>query len=132
MTLRLRRPGALITALATAAAVLGLATPANAAIHRCSISGDMTNCTTVTGIDPGSWLQMRTGPGYGYANVPHGTLLNGDEVGLICWTTGDGAADNPNYRYWMLIDLGVRSGYVNDWYLNTGNPSVWQQQIRHC
>ncbi|MEU1107152.1 hypothetical protein ABZ408_40380 [Streptomyces tibetensis] len=57
--MRPRRPGALITALATAATVLGLATPADAAIHRCSISGDMTNCTVVTGIDPGSWREVR-------------------------------------------------------------------------
>ncbi|MEU5396404.1 hypothetical protein [Streptomyces tibetensis] len=129
--MRPRRPGALITALATAATVLGLATPADAAIHRCSISGDMTNCTVVTGIDPGSWLQMCTGPGYGYAHVPHGTLVNGDEVGLSCWTTGDGAADNLIFATGCSSTWG-RSGYVNDWHPNTGDPSVWQQQIRHC
>lgn len=76
------------------------------------------------------WLQMRTGPGYG--DVPYGRLNNGAEVGLDCWATGDGAADNPNYRYWMRIDTGVRSGFVNDWYLDTGSPAVWQQRIPQC
>lgn len=54
------------------------------------------------------------------------------EARLKCWSTGDGAADNPNYRYWMYTDTGVRAGWVNDWYLDTGNPAVWQQRIPHC
>ncbi|MFJ2241172.1 hypothetical protein [Streptomyces sp. NPDC087859] len=86
-----------------------------------------------TGIDAGSWLQLRTGPGHRYADVPYGRLDNRAEVGLKCWSTGDGAADNPNYRYWMRVEVGNSySGYVNDWYLNTGSPDVWKQQIRQC
>ncbi|GAA4889022.1 hypothetical protein ACFPM3_18900 [Streptomyces coeruleoprunus] len=123
------------TAVTAVAALMATAAPANAAIHRCTISGDWTNCTTVTGIDPGSWLQVRTGPGYGYGpiNLAYSRLYNGDEVGLTCWRTGDGAYDNPNYRYWMAVDVGNSNwGYVNDWYLNTGSPEVWKQHIRQC
>ncbi|MES5820714.1 hypothetical protein [Streptomyces sp. RG80] len=132
MNLRSRTGRALFAVSAASAATLGLVTPAEAAIHDCRVSGDRANCAYVTGIDPGSWLQMRTGPGYGYADVPSGRLDNGREVGLACWTTGDGAADNPNYRYWMRVDVGVRSGFVNDWYLDTGSPAVWQQRIPQC
>ncbi|MFF8103470.1 hypothetical protein ACF07S_27715 [Streptomyces sp. NPDC016640] len=132
MKLRRRAGTGLFAAAAALAATLGLVTPAEAAIHDCQVSGDRAICAYVTGIDPGSWLQMRTGPGYGYADVPNGRLGNGQEVGLSCWTTGDGAADNPNYRYWMRVDVGVRSGFVNDWYLDTGNPDVWKQRIRQC
>ena len=33
----------------------------------------------------------------------------------------------------MSLELpNSRWGYVNDWYLNTGNPDVWKQQIRQC
>ncbi|MFJ3669622.1 hypothetical protein ACIPSE_24515 [Streptomyces sp. NPDC090106] len=132
MTFRRRAGTGLLAGTAALAATVGLVTPAEAAVHECRISGDRTNCAYVTGIDPGSWLQMRTGPGYGYADVAHGRLDNGEEVGLGCWTTGDGAADNPNYRYWIQVDTGIRSGFVNDWYLDTGNAAVWQQRLPHC
>ncbi|WP_328841467.1 hypothetical protein [Streptomyces europaeiscabiei] len=123
------------TAVAAVAALLGTAVPANAAIHQCERSGSWIPCTTVTGIDPGSYLLVRRGPGYGYDSIEaaYSRLYNGNEVGLSCWKLGDGAFDNPNYRYWMSIELpNSRSGYVNDWYLNTGNPDVWKQQIRQC
>lgn len=124
-------------AACVAAAVLGaglLSTgSAQASVFPCNVSGHVINCTTVTGIDPGSYLQVRQGPGYGYPNQwgwPR--LNNGDRVGLACWTTGDGAADNSGYRYWMRIDNGIAFGYVNDWYLSTGGPGSWQQIIRQC
>ncbi|MFF9625718.1 hypothetical protein [Streptomyces griseosporeus] len=125
----------LATAATATAALLGTAAPANAAIYQCVKNDHQQPCTTVTGIDPGSYLLVRTGPGYGYPSieVAYSRLFNGDEVGLSCWTTGDGAYDNPNYHYWMSIDLpNSRWGYVNDWYLTTGNPDVWKQQLRQC
>ncbi|MFJ3669623.1 hypothetical protein ACIPSE_24520 [Streptomyces sp. NPDC090106] len=126
---------ALATALLTAGTLLSTATPASADVYPCRMSDSTIPCTTVTGIDPGSWLQVRTGPGYGYGPIAeaYSRLYNGNQVGITCWTTGDGAVDNPNYRYWMRVEVGNSySGYVNDWYLNTGNSAVWKQQIRQC
>lgn len=125
----------LATVFATAATVMVTAAPANAATYPCERSGSIIPCTTVTGIDPGSWLQVRTGPGYGYGPIEqaYSRLYNGNEVGLGCWTTGDGAVDNPNYRYWMMVELpNSRTGFVNDWYLNSGSPDVWKQQVERC
>ncbi|KAF3468609.1 hypothetical protein [Streptomyces sp. Tu 3180] len=126
---------AVVTAAAAVTTLLGTAAPANAAIHQCMRSGSWINCTTVTGIDPGSYLMVRTGPGYAYGPIDaaYSRLYNGNEVGLSCWKLGDGAYDNPGYRYWMSVELtNSRSGWVNDWYLNTGHPDVWKQQIREC
>ena len=112
------------TAVAAVAALQGTAVPANAAIHQCERSGSWI-----------PYLLVRRGPGYGYDSIEaaYSRLYNGNEVGLSCWKLGDGAYDNPNYRYWMSIELpNSRWGYVNDWYLNTGNPDVWKQQIRQC
>ncbi|MES5820715.1 hypothetical protein [Streptomyces sp. RG80] len=123
------------TVFATAATMMATATPANAAIYTCRMSDANIPCTTVTGIDPGSWLQVRTAPSYsaGPIDQAYSRLYNGNQVGITCWTTGEGAADNPNYRYWMHIEVGnSRSGYVNDWYLDTGGPATWKQQIRQC
>ncbi|MEU5324558.1 hypothetical protein AB0G67_48815 [Streptomyces sp. NPDC021056] len=50
-------------AFATAATLMGTATPATAATYPCQVSGSTLPCTAVTGIDPGSWPQVRTGPG---------------------------------------------------------------------
>ena len=112
-------------AFATAATLMGTATPANAATYPCQMSGSTIPCTTVTGIDPGY--------GHGPIAQAYSRLYNGNQVGLTCWTLGDGAYDNPNYRYWMRVEVGNSySGYVNDWYLNTGSPDVWKQQIRQC
>ncbi|KUN84308.1 hypothetical protein [Streptomyces griseoruber] len=125
----------LATVFATATMLLSTATSANAAIYPCQMSDSTIPCTTVTGIDPGSWLQVRTGPGYGYGPIAdaYSRLYNGDQVGITCWRLGDGAYDNPNYRYWMRVEVGgSNSGYVNDWYLNTGSADVWKQQIRQC
>ncbi|WP_326758004.1 hypothetical protein OG418_44615 [Streptomyces phaeochromogenes] len=123
--------GAVLTAAASA--VLVGAGPAGAAIHQCSISGDRTNCAYVTGIDAGSHLAVRTGPSYGAAKSPvFGQYHNGDQLGLICWTTGDPDADGNGYRYWMRVDNGIGDGYVNDWYLDTGGPGTWKSQIPQC
>lgn len=130
-----KRRGAAIagTAAMAFAGTVVVAGSANAAIYECRISGDRAKCTTVTGIDPGSWLQVRTGPGYGYANTwGFPRLYNGSEVGVACWTTGDGAADNPNWKYWIRVDNGVNSGYVNDWYLETGSPAQFKAVLNPC
>ena len=59
-----RRAGTALFAVLTAfAGTLTLVTPAEAAVHDCRVSGDRAVCAYVTGIDPGSWLQVRTGPG---------------------------------------------------------------------
>jgi hypothetical protein len=118
---------------AAATAVLAGAGPAGAAFHPCSISGDPAVCANVTGIDAGSYLAVRTGPGYGAAKSPvFGQYHNGDQLGLLCWTTGDPDADGHGYRYWMRVDNGIGDGYVNDWYLDTGGPNTWKSQIQHC
>ncbi|GHH51887.1 hypothetical protein FHS35_001181 [Streptomyces umbrinus] len=123
--------GAVLTAAASA--VVGGAGPAGAAIHQCGISGDRTNCAYVTGIDAGSHLAVRTGPSYGAAKSPvFGQYHNGDQLGLICWTTGDPDADGNGYRYWMRVDNGIGDGYVNDWYLDTGGPGTWKSQLPQC
>jgi hypothetical protein len=118
---------------AAAAAVLAGAGPAGAAIHSCRISGDPALCAYVTGIDAGSYLAVRTAPSYGAAkSAAFGPHHNGDELGVVCWTTGDPDADGHGYRYWMRVDNGIGDGYVNDWYLDTGGPGTWQAQVPHC
>jgi hypothetical protein len=130
-----RRRGAAIagTAALVFASTVVVAESANAAIYDCNISGSRAKCANVTGIDPGSWLQVRTGPGYGYPDQPgFRRLYNGDSVGLSCWTTGDGAIDNPNWKYWIRVDTGTLTGYVNDWYLETGSPAQFKAVLREC
>jgi hypothetical protein len=123
--------GAVLTVAASA--VLTGAGPAGAAIHTCSISGDRTQCAYVTGIDAGSHLAVRTAPRYSAPKSPvFGQYHNGDELGLICWTTGDPDADGHGYRYWMRVDNGIGDGYVNDWYLDTGGPNTWKSQLPQC
>jgi hypothetical protein len=61
MDIGCRRILAAAPTASAAAAPLGVASPARAAIH---ISGDWTNRTTVTGVAPCTWPKMRTGPGY--------------------------------------------------------------------
>ncbi|SHI22569.1 hypothetical protein [Streptomyces sp. 3214.6] len=117
---------------ATVSTVLAGAGSASAAIHQCYISGDRTNCAYVTGINAGSYLAIRTAPSYGAAKLPGQQWHNGEELGVSCWTTGDPDADGHGYRYWMEVDTGVVTGYVNDWYLDTGGPSTWKQQLSHC
>ncbi|CAL9656364.1 hypothetical protein [Streptomyces sp. enrichment culture] len=93
------------------------------------------NCTTVTGIGPGSWLRVRTGPGHGYGPLhePCSRLYNGNEAGPSCWTTGDGAYDDPGYRHWTQAGAGDSFwGCVNDRYPDTGHPDAWKQRIRPC
>ncbi|MCD9880032.1 hypothetical protein [Streptomyces guryensis] len=122
-----------IALTATASAVLAGAGPAGAAIHSCSISGDPALCANVTGIDAGSYLAVRTAPRYGASESPvFGHHHNGDELGLICWTTGDPDADGHGYRYWMQVSTGSVNGFVNDWYLDTGGPNTWKSRIPQC
>jgi hypothetical protein len=83
-----RAAGVAAVALALSAAGTGTA---DAAIYDCRISGDRAKCSTVTGIDPGSWLQVRTGPGYGYPNQPGWPrLYNGPRSGCGCRTAPSG------------------------------------------
>ncbi|MFJ5263704.1 hypothetical protein ACIQAC_24915 [Streptomyces sp. NPDC088387] len=123
--------GAVLTAAASS--VLVGAGPAGAAIHQCTISGDRTQCAYVTGIDAGSYLAVRTAPRYNAPKSPgFGQYQNGHQFGVSCWTTGDPDADGNGYRYWMLVDNGINTGYVNDWYLTTGGPSTWKSQLPQC
>ncbi|MEV6522289.1 hypothetical protein AB0M43_10135 [Longispora sp. NPDC051575] len=87
-------------------------------------------CAKVTGINAGSYLGVRTTPHYGSPVLYR--LYNGNTVEVDCWTTGDGAADKPSYRYWMGLYRASGPAYVNDWYLTTGGPGTWQPRLTHC
>jgi hypothetical protein len=115
-----KRTGALLAAtLATGTLVVGGSNgPASADVRPCP-GGWRWYCAQVIGIDPGSYLGIRTQPHY--SSEVKWALHNGDWVAVSCWTYGDGAADNPNYNIWDYVDTGWYEGYVNDWYLDTGN-----------
>jgi hypothetical protein len=68
---------------------------------------------------------VRTAPHYKVPESAIGSLNNGAELGIDCWTTGDPDIDGHGYQYWMMADTGVADGYVNDWYLDTGGPNTW-------
>ncbi|MGW3290662.1 hypothetical protein ACWDR3_39125 [Streptomyces sp. NPDC001002] len=120
------------TAVLLAGAGLLAATPAQAAPRACPGSGpgDPARCAQVIGIDPGSSLVMRTAPRYSAGAVAR--WGNGQWLELDCWTTGDPDADGHGYRYWMLVSTGSSSGYVNDWYLDSGGPATWKPVIPQC
>jgi hypothetical protein len=122
--------GAAVALLAGAG--LLTAAPAQADPRPCpgAGAGDPARCAQVIGIDPGSALVIRTAPRYGAGEVAR--FGNGQWLELDCWTTGDPDADGHGYRYWMLVSTGSRSGYVNDWYLDSGGPGTWQAQIPQC
>jgi hypothetical protein len=118
---------ALVSLLAAVfAAGLGLAAagPAAADPYVCDISGDRALCANVIRVDPGSVLNVRTGPGTNYPE--RFELTNGTRVGVVCWTEGTPV---NGYNIWTLIDTGVRSGYVSDYYLSTGRV---QDHLPHC
>ncbi|MCX5053266.1 MULTISPECIES: hypothetical protein [unclassified Streptomyces] len=92
--------------------------------------GDPARCAQVIDIDAGSSLVMRTAPRYGAGAVAR--FGNGQWLELDCWTTGDPDADGHGYRYWMQVSTGSASGYVNDWYLDSGGPNVWKSRIPQC
>jgi hypothetical protein len=124
------------TAAALSAAAIGItaavfAAPASAAPTCSSLgfpgSDPAARCARVIGINPGSYLGSRPEPRYGTPIINR--FYNGDIIELDCWTTGDGAADNPSYKYWIGLHGGSSPQYVNDWYLDSGSPSVWMQQL---
>ncbi|MFI6654751.1 hypothetical protein ACIBL8_04430 [Streptomyces sp. NPDC050523] len=127
-------PAAAAGAAAALLAAAGLltATPAQADPRPCpgAGAGDPARCAQVIGIKAGSSLVMRTEPRYGAAQVAR--FGNGQWMELDCWTTGDPDADGHGYRYWMQVSTGSRSGFVNDWYLDSGGPGTWKSQIPRC
>lgn len=120
-----RRALASLLAAACAAGLgIAAASPAAADPYVCDISGDRALCANVIGIDPGSSLTVRTGPGTGYPKKF--SEPNGARVGVTCWTEGTPV---NGYNIWTHIDTGVNDGYVSDYYLSTGRV---QDHLPHC
>lgn len=134
-----QRIGRLLAACALAAGgvVAGTALPAQASTLLCVDEGEWgAGCsTTVTGIDPGSYLAVHLTPDYDHG-VRAGSAFqyhNGDWLFLQCWTTGAGDADGHGDHYWFLITEGsIGGGFVNDWYVNTGSFGNWSPHLPHC
>jgi len=124
-------------ALAAIAVTAGLAvaTPgvAHAATLNCVDASEWgPGCeTTVTAINPGSYLAVHNGPNYTSGTLSL-QLHNGDWLFLTCWTTGAGDADGHGDHYWFYTTFGSYGGYVNDWYVNTGSTANWMPRISHC
>ncbi|WP_329109692.1 hypothetical protein OG792_12925 [Micromonospora sp. NBC_01699] len=125
-----------IIAAFTMAAAIGstllFASPASAAnVFRCPGAGSDpgSKCTKVIGIDPGSSLTVRNGPGTNYprATGPWSSFPNGATVELMCWSTG-----TPVYSYdiWVRLDIpAAQQHWVSDYYLDTGYV---QNVLPHC
>lgn len=93
-----------------------------------SYSDHYAKCAKVIGINPGSYLGIRTAPRYSATVV--GRAYNGQWLEVDgCWVYGDGAADNPSYKVWAAIYSAGGYRYVSDWYLNSGNIRA---QLPHC
>jgi len=133
MTRRLGRAVAAITFVAGLAVV---ATPgaAQAAVLNCNESDEWgPGCwTTVTAINPGSYLAIHRDSNYTSGTLPGLQFHNGDSLYLGCWKTGDGDIDGHGDHYWFYATFGSFGGFVNDWYVNTGSPATWKPRIAHC
>ncbi|WP_031064499.1 hypothetical protein [Streptomyces sp. NRRL WC-3742] len=124
----------LATAFGLALAACGLfASPASAAVdlHQpCYANWGSSVCTTVTAIAPGSYLAQHNAPDYAHGVQEGVKLHNGDEVPLVCWTTGAPDADGHGDTYWFQVSEATV--YVNDYYLNTGRFADWSPHVDHC
>ncbi|WP_217616738.1 SH3 domain-containing protein [Cellulomonas sp. GbtcB1] len=110
-TLR-RATAALATGLLSGALLLAGATGASADPFRCGSAGSDPNawCTTVkTSV---TTLNIRSGPGTGYGVV--GTVSGGQRIEVDCWAPGTSVG---GVTAWTKL---YNSGYVSDYYLNTG------------
>ncbi|MFE2412172.1 hypothetical protein ACFXDE_27885 [Kitasatospora sp. NPDC059408] len=135
----MRRPSTAVaarfaTALGFALAACGVfAAPASAAVDLHQPCRDFWGnrvCTTVTAINPGSYLAQHLAPDYAHGVQEGVQLHNGDEVPLFCWTTGAPDADGHGDRYWFQVSEATV--FVNDYYLNTGNYADWSPHVSHC
>ncbi|MEU4116526.1 hypothetical protein AB0F71_18785 [Kitasatospora sp. NPDC028055] len=137
----LLRRAATAAALALAATALGLgsASPASASSGPERCYPDELNyrwyCAYVTGINPGSYLDIHKEPNY-TGGIWGPRYLQGDRVVLYCWTEGAGDADGHGDHYWFYVHPDAAGdttdGYVNDWYLTTGSVSQWSGLVNHC
>lgn len=113
----------------------GSTPPPDQGLYHCDIGGDPESwCARVTGIDPGSFLGMYNEPNYDHGRSSSYQGHNGDELIVLCWTTGAVDADGTGNRYWFFADTGgsLPGGYVNDHYLTTGKFADWSQVIPPC
>ncbi|MGW3625543.1 hypothetical protein [Streptomyces sp. NPDC000880] len=92
---------------------------------------DPARCAQVINVDSGLALDMHSEPRYGSPPVAN-RYDNGQWLELTCWSTGDPDEDGHGHRYWMRVDSGIGDGYINDWYLDTGDPNTWKRQIPQC
>jgi hypothetical protein len=125
-----RRLAAVCGAVAAGAALLAPA--ADADIRKCSDLGypgsdGASRCSTITGIDPGSSLRIRSAPNLSAPVVGH--LRNGEVIEVDCWSTGDSVGGD---RYWVGIYGAGGPTYVPDYYVATGDPAAWTPQFPHC
>lgn len=81
-------------------------------------------CATVIGIDPGSYLTVRSGPGTGYEAI--GRRSPGQTVEVECWTYGTPV---NGYSIWTRLYSGSRPSWVSDYYLSTGRV---QDHLPRC
>lgn len=130
---RLAVLGSALATLAVGAAML--APSADAALQKCSalgFEGSDANalCAKVVGINAGSYLGVRTAPSRRARVVSR--RHNGDVVEVDCWTKGDPDSEGHGDRYWAGLYGAAGPTYVNDWYVTTGNPSVWTRKVPHC
>ncbi|MEV7892476.1 hypothetical protein ACWD3I_48970 [Streptomyces sp. NPDC002817] len=77
---------------------------------------------------------MDNGPNYDHGRSSSYQGHNGDELIVLCWTTGAVDADGTGNRYWFFADTGgsLPGGYVNDHHLMTGRFADWSQVIPPC
>jgi hypothetical protein len=120
-----------LATVATAAAML-VPSAVDAAIKNCSAFGvdgsdGASKCSTITGIDRGSSLRVRSAPSLSAPIVDR--LKNGAVIEVDCWTTGPRVKGD---RYWVGIYGAGGPTFVPDYYVSTGNPAKWTRQFTRC
>lgn len=102
----------------------GVASAGGAGLWNCSTGdGYIHACTTITSA-PASGVQV-----FDQENYRTITLHNGDNVALYKWakdTSGECGVGGDAYVWWIEWNDGMpSSGYIGDYYLNTGSVSNW-------
>jgi hypothetical protein len=116
----------------TVAALVLLAPAAHADIRNCRDFGfegsdDNARCSRITGIDPGSSLRVHARPFLGSPTVDR--LRGGDVIEIDCWANGDNVNGDG---VWVGIYGGSGATFVPDYYVETGDPSVWTRGFARC
>lgn len=123
MNLRMHR----IAAAATLALTMsGMAVAVSSTAASAAVCTRWGTCPTVKGVSAASpYLNIRSGPGTGYASI--GKLNFGSSALVGCYSTGTPVMTD---QYWDLIDVSGLIGYVSDYWLNTGGNIT--SQVLNC